>query len=217
MPIGARDGGVGAGVRARRSALHSGFARGRDQRLSCCDMPIRCRLERVTVLNGAQSCRDSGHLQHSPSAALPDTPRLKSGKTIRQETTRWPLPTWTRWSGCASTSNADGSDLLREMVRTFAEPLMAAEVEVLCNAGQGESTAEWDGSWRRSQPWKQLATPARSRVPSASRGPEATNLRMLTHRGRCLCISRVLRRGRGLPAARGWCGRASRAGARRGP
>jgi hypothetical protein len=38
--------------------------------------------------------------------------------------------------------DADGSDLLREMVRTFAERLMAAEVEVLCNAGYGEVTPE---------------------------------------------------------------------------
>ena len=36
----------------------------------------------------------------------------------------------------------EGSDLLREMVRTFAEALMAAEVEVLCNAGYGEVTPE---------------------------------------------------------------------------
>jgi putative transposase len=35
-----------------------------------------------------------------------------------------------------------GSDLLREMVRTFAERLMAAEVDVLCNAGYGEVTPE---------------------------------------------------------------------------
>jgi transposase-like protein len=38
--------------------------------------------------------------------------------------------------------DAEGSDLLREMVRTFAERLMAAEVEVLCNAGYGEITPE---------------------------------------------------------------------------
>ena len=38
--------------------------------------------------------------------------------------------------------DAEGSDLLREMVRTFAERLMAAEVDVLCNAGYGEITAE---------------------------------------------------------------------------
>jgi transposase-like protein len=38
--------------------------------------------------------------------------------------------------------DADGSDLLREMVRTFAERLMSAEVEVLCNAGYGEVTPE---------------------------------------------------------------------------
>jgi transposase-like protein len=36
----------------------------------------------------------------------------------------------------------EGSDLLREMVRTFAERLMAAEVDVLCNAGYGEVTPE---------------------------------------------------------------------------
>lgn len=38
--------------------------------------------------------------------------------------------------------DAEGSDLLREMVRTFAERLMAAEVEALCNAGYGEVTPE---------------------------------------------------------------------------
>jgi len=38
--------------------------------------------------------------------------------------------------------DAAGSDLLREMVRTFAERLMAAEVDVLCNAGFGEVTPE---------------------------------------------------------------------------
>jgi putative transposase len=38
--------------------------------------------------------------------------------------------------------DAEGSDLLREMVRTFAERLIGAEVEVLCNAGYGEVTPE---------------------------------------------------------------------------
>jgi len=36
----------------------------------------------------------------------------------------------------------DSSDLLREMVRAFAERLMAAEVDVLCNAGWGEVSPE---------------------------------------------------------------------------
>ena len=36
----------------------------------------------------------------------------------------------------------DGSDLLREMVKVFAERLMAAEVEALCNASYGEITPE---------------------------------------------------------------------------
>ena len=37
---------------------------------------------------------------------------------------------------------AEGNDLLREMVKTFAERLMAADVEVLCNASYGEVTPE---------------------------------------------------------------------------
>lgn len=37
---------------------------------------------------------------------------------------------------------AEDNDLLREMVRSFAERLMAAEVEVLCNAGYGEVSPE---------------------------------------------------------------------------
>ncbi|HEX2027855.1 MAG TPA: IS256 family transposase [Nitriliruptorales bacterium] len=36
----------------------------------------------------------------------------------------------------------DGSDLLREMIREFAEQLMAAEAQGLCNAGYGEVSAE---------------------------------------------------------------------------
>ena len=37
---------------------------------------------------------------------------------------------------------AEDNDLLREMVRSFAEGLMAAEGDVLCNAGYGEVTPE---------------------------------------------------------------------------
>ncbi len=36
----------------------------------------------------------------------------------------------------------EGSDLLREMVRSFAERLMGAEVDAICNAGYGEITPE---------------------------------------------------------------------------
>jgi len=36
----------------------------------------------------------------------------------------------------------DGSDLLRDMVKVFAERLMAAEVDALCNAGYGEITPD---------------------------------------------------------------------------
>lgn len=37
--------------------------------------------------------------------------------------------------GLRKHANAEGSDLLHEMVRTFAERLMGVEVEVLGNAG----------------------------------------------------------------------------------
>ncbi|MBU1493619.1 MAG: transposase [Actinobacteria bacterium] len=33
---------------------------------------------------------------------------------------------------------SEGNDLLREMIRSFAESLMSAEAEVLCGAGNGE-------------------------------------------------------------------------------
>jgi transposase-like protein len=36
----------------------------------------------------------------------------------------------------------DGSDLLREMIRDFAEQLMSADAQGLCNAGYGEVSAE---------------------------------------------------------------------------
>ena len=35
----------------------------------------------------------------------------------------------------------DGSDLLREMIKTFAEVLMSAEADALCGAGYGERSA----------------------------------------------------------------------------
>jgi transposase-like protein len=38
--------------------------------------------------------------------------------------------------------DADGNDLLREMVREFAKRLMAVEVDVLCGAGYGEVSPE---------------------------------------------------------------------------
>src|SRR3970040_2427669 len=37
---------------------------------------------------------------------------------------------------------ADGNDLLREMVRSFAEGVMGAEAEVLCGARYGEVSPE---------------------------------------------------------------------------
>ena len=35
----------------------------------------------------------------------------------------------------------DDNDLLREMLTAFAERLMSAEVDAICNAGYGEVTA----------------------------------------------------------------------------
>src|SRR5207244_12096833 len=53
--------------------------------------------------------------------------------------------------------DAEGSDLLREMVATFAERLMAAEVEVACNAGYGEVSPERTNS-RNGYRQRQLDT-----------------------------------------------------------
>jgi putative transposase len=53
--------------------------------------------------------------------------------------------------------DAEGNDLLREMVGTFAERLMAAEVDVLCNAGYGEVSAERTNS-RNGYRMRQLDT-----------------------------------------------------------
>ena len=36
----------------------------------------------------------------------------------------------------------DSPDLLREMVRSFAEQLMSAEADAICGAGYGERSAE---------------------------------------------------------------------------
>jgi hypothetical protein len=69
--------------------------------------------------------------------------------------------------------DAEGSDLLREMVRTFAERLMAAAVEVLCNAGYGEVTPERVNSRNGYRPrtldtgWARW----RCRSPSCARAP----------------------------------------------
>jgi transposase-like protein len=51
----------------------------------------------------------------------------------------------------------DDNDLLREMVRTFAERLMAAEVDALCNAGYGEVTPDRTNS-RNGYRFRQLDT-----------------------------------------------------------
>lgn len=51
----------------------------------------------------------------------------------------------------------DDNDLLREMVRTFAERLMAAEVDAICNAGYGEVTPDRTNS-RNGYRQRQLDT-----------------------------------------------------------
>jgi len=38
--------------------------------------------------------------------------------------------------------DGDGSDVIREMIKTFAEQLMSAEADVLCGAGYGERSEE---------------------------------------------------------------------------
>ncbi len=62
----------------------------------------------------------------------------------------------------------DGSDLLREMVRTFAERLMSAEIQAICNADYGEVTPS--GSTAATGTGLGTSTPesARSSSPSPS-------------------------------------------------
>ena len=56
---------------------------------------------------------------------------------------RWQSTTrWTRWRGCASTWESDGGELLAAMLQSFAETLMAAEAQAVCNAGFGEVSGE---------------------------------------------------------------------------
>ena len=66
---------------------------------------------------------------------------------------------------------ADG-DLLREMVRVFAETLMSAEVSALCNAGYGERTAERTNARNgyRSRPWDTRVGTMELAIPKLRKG-----------------------------------------------
>lgn len=62
--------------------------------------------------------------------------------------------------------HVDGSDVLHEMVRAFAEALMDAEAEVLCNAGYREVTRS--GSTAATGVGSGVSTPGSAR---SSRSP----------------------------------------------
>jgi putative transposase len=63
--------------------------------------------------------------------------------------------------------DAASPDLLREMVKTFAEALMAAEAETLCNAGYRQRTSDrtnsrngyWPREWDTRAGTIELAVP----------------------------------------------------------
>ena len=56
---------------------------------------------------------------------------------------RWQsLQRWTRGSWLVKHLESEDGDLLRAMIKTFAEALMSAEAQALCNAGYGEVSAE---------------------------------------------------------------------------
>jgi hypothetical protein len=91
--------------------------------------------------------------------------------------------------------DADGSDLLREMIRTFAERLMAAEVEVLSYAGRPRTkhsaTTATNARSGLDQPARVVA---RSRAPSrwpSALTPTAMMTATLTIRppSRTFCVS----------------------------
>jgi transposase-like protein len=52
------------------------------------------------------------------------------------------VTTWTRFGWLRKHLDVDDSDLLREMVRAFAQRLMSAEADALCGAGYGEVSPE---------------------------------------------------------------------------
>lgn len=64
------------------------------------------------------------------------------------------------------------SDLLREMVQTFSEALMDAEVDTLCNAGYGERTAERTNSRNGHRPrtWDPRAGTIELAIPKLRTG-----------------------------------------------
>jgi putative transposase len=87
---------------------------------------------------------------------------------------------------------AAGSDLLREMIRGFAQRMMDAEVETLCGAGYGEVSAQWVNSRNGCRPreWDTRAGTVELAVPKLRHGsyfpsflPSGGQIRApLTHR-----------------------------------
>jgi hypothetical protein len=67
---------------------------------------------------------------------------------------------------------AEGSDLLHEMVRTFAERLMAAEVDTLCNATlqRSHTGAHEQPQWLSIPPARHPSGFGRSVDPEVARG-----------------------------------------------
>ena len=68
--------------------------------------------------------------------------------------------------------DAASPDLLREMVRTFAEALMGADADNVCNAGYGERSQQRVNSRNgyRDRPWDTRAGSIELRVPKLRTG-----------------------------------------------
>ena len=78
-------------------------------------------------------------------------------------------------------------DVLREMIREFAQRMMDADVEVRCNAGYGEVTPERVNSrngYRRRE-WDTRAGTIELAIPKLRQGSYFPSF--LEHRRRCLC------------------------------
>ena len=100
---------------------------------------------------------------------------------------------------------AEDNDLLREMVRSFAERLMAAEVEVLCNAGYGEVSPERTNSRNGYRP-RTLDTRVGTidlAVPRLREGSYYPGWLLEPRRRAERALVAVLRAGRVHPARRG--------------
>ena len=113
----------------------------------------------------------------------------------------------------------DGSDVLREMIKSFAEQLMAADVDAMCGAGYGERSPARVNSRNgyRERPFDTRAGTIALAIPKLRRGSyfphwllEPAAGRAGPHTGRVPVLSTASRPAGSTTSSRPWASRASR-------